>query len=56
MSYINTSYNSVTRMSGLSGLDVDSLVFQLMQVEKVKINSVTQSRQLLYGNRNSTGR
>ncbi len=47
MSYINTSYNSVTRMTGLSGLDVDSLVYQLMQVEKVKVNSVSQSRQLL---------
>lgn len=47
MSYINTSYNSVTRMTGLSGLDVDSLVYQLMQVEKLKVNTVSQSRQLL---------
>ena len=47
MSYINNTYNSVTRMSGLSGLDVDSLVFQLMQVEKLKVNSVSQSRQTL---------
>ncbi len=47
MSYINNTYNSVTRMTGLSGLDVDSLVFQLMQVEKLKVNSVSQSRQLL---------
>ncbi len=47
MSYINTTYNSVTRMTGLSGLDVDSLVYQLMQVEKTKLNSVSQSRQLL---------
>lgn len=47
MSYINTYYNSVTRMTGLSGLDVDSLVYQLMQVERLKVDSVSKSRQLL---------
>jgi len=47
MSYINTYYNSVTRMTGLSGLDVDGLVFQLMQVERLKVDSVSKSRQLL---------
>ncbi len=47
MSYINTTYNNVTRMTGLSGLDVDGLVYQLMQVEKTRLNSVSQSRQLL---------
>jgi flagellar hook-associated protein 2 len=47
MSYINTTYNSVTRMTGLSGLDVDSLVYQLMQVERVKVDSVSKSRQIL---------
>lgn len=47
MSYINTYYNSVTRMTGLSGLDVDGLVFQLMQVERLKVDSLSKSRQLL---------
>ena len=47
MSYISTYYNSVTRMTGLSGLDVDGLVFQLMQVERLKVDSVSKSRQLL---------
>ena len=47
MSYINTYYNSVTRMTGLSGLDVDGLVYQLMQVERMKVDSVSKSRQLL---------
>jgi len=47
MSYINTTYNSITRMTGLSGLDVDSLVYQLMQIERTKVDSVSKSRQLL---------
>ena len=47
MSYIYTSYNTTTRMTGLSGLDVDSLVYQLMQVERLKVDSVSKSRQLL---------
>lgn len=47
MSYINTYYNNVTRMTGLSGLDVDGLVYQLMQVERMKVDSVSKSRQLL---------
>ncbi len=47
MSYISNTYNSVTRMTGLSGLDVDSLVSQLMLVEKTKVNSISQSRQVL---------
>jgi len=34
-------------MTGLSGLDVDSIVYQLMQVEKTKVDAVSKSRQLL---------
>ena len=47
MSYIYTSYNTTTRMTGLSGLDVDGLVYQLMQVERLKVDNVSKSRQLL---------
>ena len=47
MSYIYTSYNPTTRITGLSGLDVDGLVYQLMQVERLKVDSVSKSRQLL---------
>lgn len=47
MSYISNTYNSVTRMTGLSGLDVDGLVSQLMQIEKTKVDSVSKSRQTL---------
>ncbi|MGE5613323.1 MAG: flagellar filament capping protein FliD [Bacillota bacterium] len=47
MSYINPIYNSVTRLSGLSGLDVDGLVFSLMQVERARVDKVAQERQLL---------
>lgn len=47
MSYINPIYNSVTRMSGLSGLDVDGLVFSLMQLERTRVDKVSQDRQLL---------
>lgn len=47
MSYISNTYNNVTRMTGLSGLDVEGLVSQLMQLEKTKVSSVSQSRQTL---------
>jgi flagellar hook-associated protein 2 len=47
MSYINPIYNSITRMSGLSGLDVDGLVFSLMQLERARVDKVSQERQLL---------
>lgn len=47
MSYIYTSYNTTTRMTGLSGLDVDGLVYQLMRVERLKVDSVSKNRQLL---------
>jgi flagellar hook-associated protein 2 len=47
MSYINPIYNSITRMSGLSGLDVDGLVFSLMQVERARVDKISQDRQLL---------
>lgn len=47
MSYINPIYNSVTRMSGLSGLDVDGLVFSLMQLERTRVDKVSRDRQLL---------
>jgi len=44
---LNSIYNSITRMSGLSGLDVDSIVYSLMQIERAKIDKVSQDRQLL---------
>jgi flagellar hook-associated protein 2 len=47
MSSISSAYNSVTRMSGLSGLDVDGIVKQLMQIEQAKVDKVSQSRQVL---------
>jgi flagellar hook-associated protein 2 len=47
MSYINPIYGGVTRMSGLSGLDVDGLVFSLMQLERARVDKVYQDRQLL---------
>lgn len=47
MSYIYTSYNTTTRMTGLSGLDVDGLVYQLMRVERLKVDTVSKNRQLL---------
>lgn len=47
MSYIYTSYNTTTRMTGLTGLDVDGLVYQLMRVERLKVDAVSRNRQLL---------
>lgn len=47
MSPISSIYNSVTRMSGLSGLDVDGIVQSLIQLDMAKIDKVSQSRQLL---------
>lgn len=44
---VNSIYNNITRMTGLSGLDVDSMVYQLMQVERTKVDKVSQNRQLL---------
>jgi len=47
VSYIYTSYNTTTRMTGLTGLDVDGLVYQLMRVERLKVDAVSRNRQLL---------
>ncbi len=47
MSNISSIYNSVTRMTGLSGIDVDGIVQQLMQVERAKVDKVSQDRQVL---------
>lgn len=47
MSYINPIYNSTTRMSGLSGLDVEGIVTSLMQIESAKVDKVSQDRQRL---------
>lgn len=47
MSSISSIYNSVTRVSGLSGLDVDGLVKSLMQIERTKVDKVSQDRQML---------
>ncbi len=42
-----TSYSSSNRITGLiSGLDVDSIVSQLMEAEKQPLNKLTQKRQL----------
>ncbi len=49
---INSIYNSISRMTGLSGLDVDGMVSQLMQVERAKVDSVSQDRQLLLWKQN----
>lgn len=46
-SNISSIYNSITRMTGLSGLDVDGMVSQLMQVEAARVDKVSQDRQLL---------
>lgn len=43
-----TTVNGVTRISGLSsGVDVDSLVEQLMEAESTKLNSMKQQQQVL---------
>src|SRR5690606_18258605 len=34
-------------MTGLTGLDVDGLVYQLMRVERLKVDAVSRNRQLL---------
>lgn len=47
MSGISSVYNSITRMTGLSGLDVDGIVQSLMQIDEAKVEKVSQSRQLL---------
>jgi len=47
MSNINAIYSSTTRMSGLSGLDVDGMVMSLMQLEGAKVDKVAQDRQML---------
>ncbi len=47
MSNISSVYNNVTRLTGLSGLDVDSIVEKLMTVERAKVDKVSQARQLL---------
>ncbi len=47
MSNISSAYNNITRMTGLSGLDVDGMVKSLMQVEQAKVDKVSQSRQVL---------
>lgn len=44
---VSSVYNSITRMTGLSGLDVDGMVSQLMQIERAKVDKVSQDRQLL---------
>jgi flagellar hook-associated protein 2 len=42
------SYNNITRMTGLvTGLDVDSIVQNLMKAEQAKVDKVKQQRQLL---------
>lgn len=40
-------YTNKTRITGLSGLDTESLVKQLMQAESVKYNKLYQKRQLM---------
>ncbi|HEX2945155.1 MAG TPA: flagellar filament capping protein FliD [Clostridia bacterium] len=47
MSNISSVYNSITRMTGLSGIDVDGMVSQLMLLERAKVDKVSQNRQLL---------
>ncbi len=44
---INSVYNSTTRMTGLSGLDTESMVASLMQLEQTKLDKVTRSKDLL---------
>ena len=44
-SYIN-ALNSRFRMTGVSGLDIDSMVQQLMRVESMKKDSLVKSKQL----------
>jgi len=44
---ISSAYNSISRMTGLSGIDVDGMVSQLMQVEKAKVDAVSQNRQVV---------
>lgn len=47
MSSISSIYSNITRMSGLSGLDVESMVSSLMQLEMAKVDKVSQDRQLV---------
>jgi len=44
---INPIYNSTTRMTGLSGLDTESMVASLMQLEQAKLDKETRSKDLL---------
>jgi len=46
-SVTSTTVNGTTRITGLaSGLDVDSIVTQLMSAEKIKLNKLQQKQQL----------
>jgi len=50
-SYINAMSNRF-RMTGTSGLDVESMVQQLMKVERLKMDKLVKSRQLGYDQEN----